>query len=450
MIAGVAVWGINDILKGGGSKTAAKVGNSRISEAELDQVVQNNKMRMMQNGIQMNDQFNAILRNNALINLVGDRLLRNEFHRLHIEVDSKDVLKKDYLSQQDFDKSRLVAIMRSQGGEEVFLDKIAQEKKIDILQGSLTAITPVTNNEVRSAYNYENEVREISYIELTTAAIKDDVQPSDAELNDFYESNKDEFITPEYRSISYIVVTDTNEDKLHDEIGKINDKIAGGETLEEIAKEYNTEIKNIKSINTEGQAEDGSSVNNLPKVVNVVPAIFATSQGDVTDALEENGGKEYVFIRVDSITEKRIKPLDEVKQVALTGFKTQAKAKKMVELAKSIDEELKANKTTIAAVAQKYGLEVKQKNDVSISSKSFSPEINKQLLDVGKGSYSDVIRSGNSLIIAQVTAISQPKDVSELTLFKYKSKLQEDISREIMAQYLDYLRDRYNVTVYSK
>ncbi len=55
-----------------------------------------------------------------------------------------------------------------------------------------------------------------------------------------------------------------------------------------------------------------------------------------------------------------------------------------------------------------------------------------------------------ALIIAKVIDVSKAESPSEMTLFEYRSKVQEQISQEIMAQYLDYLKGKYNVTVYSK
>ncbi len=460
MIAGVAVWGINDILVGNNNKTVAKVGNSKVSEFELQNIVQNNKLRMVQSGLtNISEEFTAVLRNNALVNLIGDRLLQNEFAKLNLQLDGKEILKKDYLSQPDFNKESLGAYVRSQGGEEAFLKSIIKEKKIDILQGSLTAINPVSDVAVRGLFDFENQTKKIEYLELSPYIIKDVGTPGEDELQAFYESNKDNFLTPEYRSASYITI-DKNSvklsggediiEKLHTVSGEVLDKVAGGATLEEIAKEYDFTISQISSVDSEGKAKDSSKSVDLPKVKNFTVAIFATEQGEISDLLESDDGKTYAFVKVDNISEKRIKTIEEVKDLVIEGLKTKKKAEKLVELSKKLKEDLDLGKTSLQKFAAEYGTSVKQA-EIKSRSKTFSPELTKDIMSVKKGGYSNLgMGAGGELIIAKVIDVSKAESPSEMTLFEYRSKVQEQISQEIMAQYLDYLKGKYNVTVYSK
>ena len=96
MVAGVAVWGINDILIGSNNPTVAKVGNRGISETELQNSVSQTMRRISQSGFNnISDEFKTVIRNNALVNLVSEKLLLNEFDNLSILLPSKEVLKQD-------------------------------------------------------------------------------------------------------------------------------------------------------------------------------------------------------------------------------------------------------------------------------------------------------------------------------------------------------------------
>lgn len=457
MIAGVAVWGINDILIGSNNKTVARVGNSKITEFELQNIVQSSKMKLMQQGLtNISDEFNSIIRNNALVNLIGDRLLQNEFANLNLQIDGKELLKKDYLSQPDFNKENLTAYVRSQGGEDAFLSRIIKEKKIDILQGSITAITPVTDGMVKSAYGFENQSKKVQYVELTTTTVKSANSASEEEIKTFYESNKDSFITPEYRSASYIVLGTSsvkiskNEDavdKLHEVSGEILDKVAGGATLEEIAKEYGLNISTIESIDSDGNSKDGEKAT-LPKVDNFVQALFATEQGEISDLLESGDGKKYALVRTDGVTEKRIKDLSEVKDLVVEALKTKGKAEKLVDIAKTLKMDLDAGKTTLDKFAAENGISLKE-IEITSKSKAFSPDFVTGMMNLKKGGYSDIGRNAKgALIIGTVVDINKSAEPSELNLFEYRSKLQDQVSQEIMAQYLDYLKQKYNVSVY--
>ncbi len=461
MIAGVAVWGVNDILTGNRNKTIAKVGNAQISEYELETAAQDTKMRLMQSGMNLNEEFKTVIRNNALMNLIADRLLQNEFRNLSIEVDGKDVLKSDYLDQLSQDKESLQAAIRSQGGEEAFLKRITKEKKIDFLQGALTAIIPTTDSISQNIYSYENQSKDVDYIELSVDVVKTSTEPTDADLEAFYEENKDKFLTPEYRSVSYVVINknilkDQSEDtdietQLHEISGEILDRIAGGETLEEISKEYDLAIEKIDAIDAEGLSKDGAEILNLPKVEDFLAAVFGSEEGEISDILESGDAKSYAFLRVDSITEKNFKPFDEVKNLVIAGYQAKKQAEQLVEVSKQLKKDLDAGTTTLADFAAKNGLTVQQKTGINYQSKVFSQELVKEISDLRKGDYSGINKTGDGkLVIAQVTNVSEAKPAEALALFQYKAKIQEDVTQEIMAQYLDYLKEKYNVSVYTK
>jgi peptidyl-prolyl cis-trans isomerase D len=461
MIAGVAVWGVNDILIGSGSKTIAKVGNIKISDYELDNMVQNNKMQLSKSGMaNISEDIIAILKNNALVNIIADKLLQNEFARLNLQLDDKEVLKQDYLSQPDFDKDKLKSIAYSMGGEAAFLHKISKDKKTDFLQGSLTASKPVTNSLAEGIYNFENQTRDIEYLELGINIINNAQNPSEAELKDFYEKNKDNFISPEYRVISYIVLDksilkDGGSDattQLHDISSQILDKVAGGQTLEEVAKEYSLEIKKLRPIDSSGNLESGAQATGLPAVKDFIPAVFATEQGEISDLLESDNGDTYAFVKVDEINDRRIKSFDEVKTLVTEGIKTQKRAEKLIEITKSLKSELDSGKQTLEDFAAKNVVAVKQKNNIGFQNRDYSPEFTADIFNTPVGKYTNLNRSTNgSIIIAKVTHINSSEKPDQLTLYKYKAKIQEQISQEIMAQYLDYLKkEKYNVSVYLK
>lgn len=461
MIAGVAVWGINDILIGSNNKEIATVGNYSVSEQELENVVQRQKFQLAQSGMtNLSDEINFIIRNNALVNLVSDRLMMNEFESLNLDLNGKDVLQVDYISQPDFNKDQLQSVIRSMGGEANFLRKITQDKKIDILQGAITAILPVTETAAQMEHSIKNQTRDIVMVSASPAIIKPLENPNKEDLEKFYKENKELFVTPESREISYLQIDESAVkdksaevdiiDQIHEISGEILDSLASGKSLEEIAKEYEIEVKKIPAITQQGRNTLGFEVN-LPKVNNFLEASFALQEGEVSDILESDNAKLYVLARADKINEKAYKNYDEVKDFVVKGWQSQNQAKQLVDIFSKLKEELDSGKTTLEKFAQQYGISVETKNGLNRENTEFPKEFIENIFTTEKGKFSEINRDmKNNLIIAQVKNITLPQAASALELFKDKNKLEEDYSQEIMAQYLEYLKSKYNVKVKAK
>jgi peptidyl-prolyl cis-trans isomerase D len=93
---------------------------------------------------------------------------------------------------------------------------------------------------------------------------------------------------------------------------KIEDSLAGGDTLPEAAQKLNLSSLNIEAVDRSGQAPNGAPVSALPKGVDVLSAAFTTDVGVENDPLQLQGGG-YVWYEVASITPARERNLDEVK-----------------------------------------------------------------------------------------------------------------------------------------
>jgi len=461
MIAGVAVWGIHDILSGSRYKKVASVGNENIMDYELEGAINQKKYQLAQSGMNtLSDEFKMIIKNNVLVNFIGDRLLKNEFENLNMQLDAKEILKTDYLSQATLTKENIANMIRAQGGEKNFLDKIVKEKKIDLLQGSITSITPILQNTIDNVYGFENQTRDIEYLELGIDIIKDAPQPTATDLQDFYDKRKNEFLTPEYRSFSYIVLdkslvknpADDNDlmQKLHDTANEILDKVAGGSSFEEVAKEYGLKIEQVKAVDNKLTTKEGTKFSGkLPDIKNFVEAVFATSDNQISDLLESDDGKKYALVKIDGVEEKRIKTLDEVKSAVADGWKTGAKAKKLLELAEALQKGLNDGKTTLKDFADKNHLQIKTKEGIKLKPEFISPDFTAEIFHTEKNKYTK-LQTGlnNTLILAKIDKINIAAKPSDAAMFTYKSKVQEQVSQEIMTQYLDYLKGKYKVRIY--
>ncbi len=123
--------------------------------------------------------------------------------------------------------------------------------------------------------------------------------------------------------------------KTYDALYKFNNdietQISEGKTLDEIAKNFNLIISTTEPITKEGLAANGSKVA-LPDPSTLLPLIFKQNV-DVESSVINIADNNFVIFKVTQVTLPRIKPLDEVKGLAVQLFKQERMETKLKEFA---------------------------------------------------------------------------------------------------------------------
>jgi peptidyl-prolyl cis-trans isomerase D len=90
-----------------------------------------------------------------------------------------------------------------------FEDSIRKQIIIDRLQKLITASVSVSDQEVRDSYRKENTKIKFDYAVINGDDLRKTINPSDAELQSYYEKNKTRYATavPEQRTITYFAFT---------------------------------------------------------------------------------------------------------------------------------------------------------------------------------------------------------------------------------------------------
>ena len=92
---------------------------------------------------------------------------------------------------------------------------------------------------------------------------------------------------------------------------KIEDELAGGARLEEVAQKLKVPFRAIDAMDRSGRGPDGNPAAGLPQGVDITTGVFSTDVGVENDPLQIAGG--YVWFEVAGITPSRERTLDEVK-----------------------------------------------------------------------------------------------------------------------------------------
>ncbi len=138
-------------------------------------------------------------------------------------------------------------------------------------------------------------------------------------------------------------------DLLYDATNKIEDELASGATLEEVAKNLGLTVAAIPAVDNNGLSPDGSVVADLPKAANFLRDAFAAEVG-AEPVLHEAANDAYYLLRVDTVTPPAVRPLDKVKAAVEAVWLATARDARAKETAETVKAALAAGKPLAAAV----------------------------------------------------------------------------------------------------
>lgn len=217
LIVSFGIWGIADIFRGFGQSTVAKVGHTEISLNEFRQLYTD---RLQQIGRQFGrpltpEQARAFgVDRQVLQQTIAETALDEQTRRLGLG-QSSDETRRTILNDPNFkgedgkfDANRFQAVLRQVGYSEQRY--VADQRKVSLrrqLAGTISAGLAVPKTMIEAMSRFQNEQRSIEYIKLGAAQAGTIDPPSPEVLASYFNDHKIQFRAPEYRKISFVVVT---------------------------------------------------------------------------------------------------------------------------------------------------------------------------------------------------------------------------------------------------
>ena len=237
--------------------------------------------------------------------------------------------------------------------------------------------------------------------------------------------------------LKHEIALDRAKATITDSTNKVEDELASGARLDEVATKLNLPYRTIDAIDRSGRDPAGSAVADLPDSPDLLSNAFAAAVGAQNDALQLKGGG-YVWYEVAGITPGRDRTLDEVKDKVEARWrqgeiesKLRAKADEMV---KQIN-----GGTKLADLAATDKLQVQWANNLK---RQGSPTLPAQavaaVFETPQGSAGTAEgRDASERIVFQVTNINVPPfDPNAPEAKKIEDTLKRMLGDETLMQYL--------------
>ena len=217
LIISFGIWGIADIFRGFGQSTVAKIGRTEISLNEFRQIYTD---RLQQISRQFGrpltpDQARAFgLDRQVLQQTIAEAALDEEARRLGLG-QSDDQIRQVIMNDPNFkgvggsfDPNRFQAVIRNFGYTEQRY--VSEQRKVSLrrqITGTIGAGLEPPKTMIDVLTRFQNEQRAIEFVRLDAAQAGTIDAPSPEALAAYFEDHKVQFRAPEYRKISFVVVS---------------------------------------------------------------------------------------------------------------------------------------------------------------------------------------------------------------------------------------------------
>lgn len=229
---------------------------------------------------------------------------------------------------------------------------------------------------------------------------------------------------------------------------QLEDARAGGASLEEAAKELNLKLGSIADIDRAGLGPDGKPSAGLPADPKFIEDVFATEEGSESDLRENRAGGYYV-LRVDKVTPAALRPLREVHEDAIAGWRAQKTGEALEKLSGELLAAAKAGKK-LEEIGRPLNLKPVRTAPLGrdFTDEQLSNDLVAKLFAAKPGEPIAGPAPGGGFVLASVHDIQRPElSAQKEAAEKMNKELAKRIEEDVLAQYQTVLERRYNVEI---
>jgi peptidyl-prolyl cis-trans isomerase D len=476
--------GVGSYINSSASGAAASVNGEEIGLDELERAYQNERSRMES---QFGEAFATLasdtaylqnFRQGILDRLISEKLLDQAAQEFGLRV-SDEQIKLAIVGMQEFqidgqfDNNRYLALLRQAGFQ---TNNFRDYMRVDMVRRQLSKSLMGTEfalvGEAKVAYLMQQQTRDIRYLNIPASKFVDQVNISDDEILNFYQSNISQFDTQQKVSLSYvelvlddllssIEVTDNEleeyyqqnlfdyrtdeerqaahilfesadeDDAIATEAEEVLAKIQAGESFAELAKTFSSDTFS---------AENGGDLGWFGKGI-MDPAFedaafSLANKGDVSGVVKSEFG--YHIIKLTDVKSEQVNSFENVKQEISVKVKTFKAEERFYEISQRMSEvafEVPDNLDEVADLAGKsisttdLFSRANAPNAVSnpnVLSSAFSFELTEDAVN------SEVIELGRNHIIVVRVAEHEPERTK--TIEEVKEQIQKTLAAQTAQQ----------------
>jgi peptidyl-prolyl cis-trans isomerase D len=350
-------WGVGNFQEGSSDRVALVNGDAITLESYRNAYENYVESLRQQYGSNVNRDFLKMFQvsKQVISSLVTQKLLMQEAEKMNLRVTDLELANaiqsiSSFQENGNFDNSRYTYLLEQNNlTTELFESSQRESMLIDKLSKLITSGIKISEGEIDDWYEWINAQVDLNYVVFKADDFKD-IDPSEDELNSFYESNKENYQTEPKVKVRYMAFRpDQYKDKVELKDGDVEDyydanlsdfqtektvearhillsvdddatddiieeKRLKAEELAQMAREGKDFATLAKEYSEGATRETGGLLGEFKKEDMVTPfsdAAFEMDEGEISDPVRTQFG--WHIIKVEKIHPATVSPMDEVK-----------------------------------------------------------------------------------------------------------------------------------------
>ena len=257
-----------------------------------------------------------------------------------------------------------------------------------------------------------------------------------------------------FEQVRDTVLADVKRDRAMDTVfesaNKVEDALAGGATIEDVAQRFGLRLIEVPAIDANGRKPDGGVVEGLPAAQQVAQTAFGLQQGAASTLTETPDG-DYFIARVDDITPATLRPLDSIRAEVVAAWQADQRAQRATKTAGEIEERLKAGSTPQDIAASVPGAVAGVTPALTRAGREtggLPPGLVQRLFEMKQGEVATAPTQDGQIVVRLKEIQSVDPSTADAQVAQVRQGVQQAIAGDLLAQFTEALRQRYPVSIH--
>jgi peptidyl-prolyl cis-trans isomerase D len=408
LILSFAMWGIQEYFGGGAGAPIATINGKDISLPAFNQQVQQRKQTLQSilgENYQAQYPDESVVRKQVIKDMVRTELLRQEVGKAGFRISDASLIKRiqaipQFQTDGKFDPALYQRLLESQRlNKAQWENELREQDKLRQFENSLAASSFIPKAELQRYQKISEQTRDFKYALVTLKP--ESVTVSDADIESYYNENKQHYQTPEQVKLAYVelkeqdlidsisikdedaqaiydgqqeryrsaelrkashilfkVPTELGEDAIEwdqamDKAQSIIEQLENGANFAELAEQNSEDTLSAEKGGSMGFIAPGDFTSK-----ELEDALFGLAIGGYSKPVRTNQGVQ--IVQLNEIQASEQKPFADVKEQIINERKSQVAQERFIEIADEMANLVVELPDDLDEISETYELEVKQ------------------------------------------------------------------------------------------